>query len=88
MSPKSIKYNFIQIIENEDGIIVNNNEINKLNDSNISEKMLSQLQSNSPGGKLPGLPGLPNSQNKLSNLFSICILMSNAIVGFLPQWPA
>ena len=50
---------------------LNNNEINKLNDSNISEKMLSQLQSNSPGGKLPGLPGLPNSQNKLSNLLNL-----------------
>ena len=57
--------------QNFDMTDLNNNEISKLNDSNISEKMLSQLQSNTPGGKLPGLPGLPNSQNKLSNLLNL-----------------
>tara|TARA_E500000075_G_C6996323_1_gene327326 strand:+ start:2852 stop:4351 length:1500 start_codon:yes stop_codon:yes gene_type:complete len=57
--------------QNFDMTDLNNNEVSKLNDSNISEKMLSQLQSNTPGGKLPGLPGLPNSQNKLSNLLNL-----------------
>ena len=46
-------------------------EINKLNDSKLSEKMLSDLQNGSAGSKLPGLPGLPGSQNKLSNLLNI-----------------
>ena len=46
-------------------------EINKLNDSKLSEKMLSDLQNGSAGSKLPGLPGLPSSQNKLSNLLNI-----------------
>ena len=45
-------------------------EINKLNDSKLSEKMLSDLQKGSAGSKLPGLPGLPSSQNKLSNLLN------------------
>ena len=44
---------------------------NKLNDSKLSEKMLSDLQNGSAGSKLPGLPGLPSSQNKLSNLLII-----------------
>jgi signal recognition particle subunit SRP54 len=50
---------------------IKNNEINKLNDSNINEKMLSHLGSNTTGKNLPGLPGLPGSQNKLNNLLNL-----------------
>jgi signal recognition particle subunit SRP54 len=49
----------------------NKPEINELNDSKLTEKMLSDLQNGSAGSKLPGLPGLPSSQNKLSNLLNI-----------------
>lgn len=50
---------------------IKNNQINKLNDSNINEKMLSHLGSNTTGENLPGLPGLPGSQNKLNNLLNL-----------------
>ena len=50
---------------------IKNNQINKLNDSNINEKMLSHLGSNTTGKNLPGLPGLPGSQNKLNNLLNL-----------------
>ena len=50
---------------------IKNNQINKLNDSNINEKMLSHLESNTTGKNLPGLPGLPGSQNKLNNLLNL-----------------
>ncbi len=50
---------------------LDNAEINKLNDSKLGEKVLSDLQSGSTGSSLPGLPGLPSSQNKLSNLLNI-----------------
>tara|TARA_Y100000590_G_C15739575_1_gene1019764 strand:+ start:3582 stop:5081 length:1500 start_codon:yes stop_codon:yes gene_type:complete len=48
-----------------------NNEINKLKDSNISEKMLSQLGNKSGDPGLPGLPGLPGSKNKLNDLLNL-----------------
>ena len=50
---------------------IKNNQINKLNDSNINEKMLSHLGTNTTGKNLPGLPGLPGSQNKLNNLLNL-----------------
>lgn len=50
---------------------IKNIQINKLNDSNINEKMLSHLGSNTTGKNLPGLPGLPGSQNKLNNLLNL-----------------
>ncbi|MDG2187281.1 MAG: signal recognition particle protein [Hyphomicrobiales bacterium] len=50
---------------------IKNNQISKLNDSNINEKMLSHLGDNSTSPKLPGLPGLPGSQNKLNNLLNL-----------------